>query len=45
MRVLPIYLPQFVRLFAWLMANRLLSLLGKLAAVLGLLVLLTPPAI
>jgi hypothetical protein len=45
MRGLLIYLPQFVRLFAWRMANRLLPLLAKLATVLGLLVLLTPPAI
>lgn len=45
MRGLLIYLPQFVRLFAWLMANRLLPLLAKLATVLGLLVRLTPPAI
>jgi hypothetical protein len=45
MRGLLIYLPQFVRLFAWLMANRRVPLLPKLATVLGSLVLLTPPAI
>jgi hypothetical protein len=45
MRGLLIYLPQFVRLFAWLMANRRVPLLAKLATVLGSLVLLTPPAI
>jgi hypothetical protein len=31
MRGLLIYLPQFVRLFAWLRANRLVPLLAKLA--------------
>jgi membrane protein required for beta-lactamase induction len=45
MRGLLIYLPQFVRLFAWLMANRRVPLLAKLTTVLGSLVLLTPPAI
>jgi hypothetical protein len=45
MRGLLIYLPQFVRLFARLMADRRVSLLAKLATVLGLLLLLTPPGI
>jgi hypothetical protein len=43
MRVLLIYLPQFVRLFARLTPDRRVPLLAKLATVLGLLLLLTPP--
>lgn len=45
MRGLLIYLPQFVRLFARLTADRRVPLLAKLATVLGLLLLLKPPAI
>lgn len=45
MRGLLIYLPQFVRLFARLTADRRVPLLVKLATVLGLLLLLKPPAI
>ena len=45
MRGLLIYLPQFVRLFARLTADRWVPPLAKLATVLGLLLLLTPPAI
>ncbi|MFZ1119121.1 MAG: hypothetical protein WAN81_02735 [Candidatus Binataceae bacterium] len=45
MRWLLIYLPQFVRLFARVTADRRVPLLAKLATVLGLLLLLTPPAI
>jgi uncharacterized membrane protein YkvA (DUF1232 family) len=45
MRGLLIYLPQFVRLFARLTADRRVPLLAKLAAVLGLLLLVTPPGI
>jgi hypothetical protein len=39
------YLPQFVRLFARLMADRRVPILAKLAPLVGLLILLTPPAI
>jgi hypothetical protein len=42
---LPIGLPQFVRLYARLMANRRVPLLAKLATVRGLLFLLTSCAI
>jgi len=45
MRGLLIYLPQFVRLFARLTADRRVPLLVKLATVLGLLLLLKPSAI
>jgi hypothetical protein len=45
MRGLLIYLPQFVWLFARLMVDRQVPLLAKLATVLGLLLLFTPPAI
>jgi uncharacterized membrane protein YkvA (DUF1232 family) len=45
MRGLLIYLPQFVRLFARLTADRRVPLLAKLATILGLLLLLTPLAI
>jgi hypothetical protein len=38
-------LPQVIRLYARLMANRWVPLLAKPATVLGLLFLLTPPAI
>jgi len=39
------YLPQFVRLFARLMADRRVPILAKLAPFVGLAILLTPPAI
>jgi uncharacterized membrane protein YkvA (DUF1232 family) len=45
MRGLLIYLPQFVRPFARLTADRRVPLLASLARLLGLLFLLTPPAI
>jgi hypothetical protein len=39
------YLPHFVRVFYRLMADRRVSILAKLVPFLGVLVLLTPPAL
>jgi hypothetical protein len=39
------YLPHFVRVFYRLMADRRVSILAKLVPFLGMLVLLTPPAL
>jgi len=39
------YLPQFVRVFYRLMRDRRVSLLAKAVPILGLLMLLTPPAL
>jgi hypothetical protein len=39
------YLPRFVRVFYRLMADRRVSILAKLVPLLGLLLLITPPAL
>jgi hypothetical protein len=44
-RGLVTYLPHFVRVFYRLMADRRVSILAKLVPFLGVLVLLTPPAL
>ncbi|MGH7932406.1 MAG: hypothetical protein ACREQN_04470 [Candidatus Binataceae bacterium] len=39
------YLPQFVRVFYRLMKDRRVSILAKMVPIVGLLVLITPPAL